>query len=861
MNYLSLNLNQGKPAIKLQSGIEFGPYRLERLLGEGGCGEVWEATHRESQRLIALKVLTQIRAESPEALERFKQEGKLAASINHPHCVYVFSADEIEGYPTVAMEVMKGGTLADRLCHGPLNPSKAVDYVLDMISGLEAAYIAGILHRDIKPSNCFLDDDDRVRIGDFGISKSLESQADLTISGTFLGTPFYASPEQIRGYDIDVRSDIYSIGATLYQLITGQPPYSGESALQVMARIVSEEPDPISTKDVEVPRGLEHLIMRMLSRNPEKRPSDYSELKKLLLLFSMRGIRPAGLRRRFQAILFDIALIAVVGHSLVSTLSASLKSGLQSASGLNERDVTSLTIAILWFLYFSLSEGIAGRSLGKYLNKIRVVGEAGGNIGIRKAFVRSLVFTAFGLVLVLIRNAVTPDTGLLDTFYTLGALVFYLFYAPAAHWGHMIMMSPMRPANGYAGFHDLISKTRVIDVIQEEPAEELQKDQTLSKETISTLSTLGVFTLLNPIWESNQQSLWMAYDRELDRKVWIHRYQRTLSHQFGPDKVLSLPGRLRWLRGSYDDKECWDAYGIPSGCHVREWALSVGKRDWGEVRQVLRSTVEALRRGFESEVLPARLSLAHTWISASGNIILLDFPWKENGDCLGSDPVEPVEWRSYLHQLLLWAVAKKTTRTETLDNELPDIPFPEHARPIIEQICSSEESDYRLSDLKEELERIANKPATVGAERRDSPLGVILALAFPCAVVPVFYSAESVIELVTFFMGWLGVAAILSAALAYLMRGGISLRLYRLAVQTSSGQRATRTKCLLRAIIGWSPILTLFFLGTVLSISWAYELGLTIAIWAIMFLGALYAVLKPERGIPDILAGTYLVPV
>ena len=183
----------------LQVGSAYGPYQLIRILGEGGGGQVWEADDSRNGRRVALKVMTELEADSPNALERFEREGRLAASITHPSCVLVFGAEEVESRPTISMELMRGGTLRDRLSEGPLEYSEAVEHVLGMIEGLEAAQAAGIIHRDVKPSNCFLEEGGtRSKIGDFGVSRTLEVPTDLTATGTFIGTPSYASPEQVR---------------------------------------------------------------------------------------------------------------------------------------------------------------------------------------------------------------------------------------------------------------------------------------------------------------------------------------------------------------------------------------------------------------------------------------------------------------------------------------------------------------------------------------------------------------------------------------------------------------------------------------------------------------------------------------
>src|SRR5262249_34153618 len=150
-------------------------------------------------------------ATSREAVERFRQEGRLASMVAHPRCVFVYAADEDAGRPYIVMELMPGDTLHDYLeKRGPLPPHEAVAKILDVIDGLLEAHQLGVVHRDVKPSNCFLEADGRVKIGDFGLSKSLVSGSNLTRTGAFLGTPLFASPEQVRGEPVDPQSDVYS---------------------------------------------------------------------------------------------------------------------------------------------------------------------------------------------------------------------------------------------------------------------------------------------------------------------------------------------------------------------------------------------------------------------------------------------------------------------------------------------------------------------------------------------------------------------------------------------------------------------------------------------------------------------------
>ena len=201
--------------------FEFGGYRILRLLGKGGMGAVYEAEELASGRRVALKVLGHS-LDSADTRKRFIREGRLAASINHPNSVYVFGTEEIEGAPVITMELVPGGTLHERVKDGgPMPVADAVDAILQIIAGLEAAHAVGILHRDIKPSNCFIEPSGTVKVGDFGLSISTLSRGDsaLTLAGSILGTPEFSSPEQLRGEELNVRSDIYSVGMTLYYLL------------------------------------------------------------------------------------------------------------------------------------------------------------------------------------------------------------------------------------------------------------------------------------------------------------------------------------------------------------------------------------------------------------------------------------------------------------------------------------------------------------------------------------------------------------------------------------------------------------------------------------------------------------------
>src|SRR5581483_920077 len=263
-----------------------GRYRLLRRLGGGGMGTVYEAQDESSGRRVPLKLLSPEYAGAPEALARFRQEGYLASGLAHPRCVFVLAADEDAGRPYIIMELMPGRTLDDLVRErGPLPVVEAIAKILDVIDGLSEAHRRGLIHRDVKPSNCFLEADGRVKVGDFGLAKSLLSDSQLTRPGTFLGTPLYAAPEQVKREAADAQSDIYSVAATLYYLLTARAPHESGDALASLARIVSEDAPPPRRLRPELPRALERVVLRGLQRDRKVRWKSLDDFRAALLPF------------------------------------------------------------------------------------------------------------------------------------------------------------------------------------------------------------------------------------------------------------------------------------------------------------------------------------------------------------------------------------------------------------------------------------------------------------------------------------------------------------------------------------------------------------------------------------------------
>jgi eukaryotic-like serine/threonine-protein kinase len=366
----------------LAAGQGFGGYRLVRLLGKGGFGQVWEAESVETGRRLALKVLTEAGGLDEDARQRFEREGRLAAAVSHARCVYVFGAEDIEGHPAISMELVAGGTLQDEVKRrGALPFREAVDRILDVLEGLEAAYARGVIHRDVKPSNCFLDATGRAKVGDFGLSRTLEVDTKLTTTGVFLGTPAYSSPEQVRAEALDFRCDLYSAGATLYTLLAGDVPFHGTQLGPVLARILSEPPPALSRAGVTVPGGLERVVQRLMAKEREKRYASYAEARAALLPYSSVGLSAASVAKRFAAGLVDHLAMTPFAVTLMAVPYGIICS------------------PVVGFFYFLLLEGRWGQSLGKRLFRLRVVGAAGGDASWGAVALRTAMYTLFtGLV-------------------------------------------------------------------------------------------------------------------------------------------------------------------------------------------------------------------------------------------------------------------------------------------------------------------------------------------------------------------------------------------------------------------------------------------------------------------------------
>jgi eukaryotic-like serine/threonine-protein kinase len=265
--------------MSLQAGTRLGPYEVISLIGSGGMGEVYKARDARLNRDVAIKVLPALFARDPDRMARLEQEARAAAALNAPGIVAVFDIGTYEGAPFIVSELLEGESLRARLDQGPVPPRKAAEYAAQIASALAAAHARGIVHRDLKPENLFLTRDGRMKILDFGLAKaavpsgvgSLATGFADTSAGTVMGTVGYMAPEQVRGEAADARSDIFSLGATLYEMLTGQRAFSRGSAVETMNAILREEPPDISP---EMTTAIPGALQAILSRCLEKRPDD-----------------------------------------------------------------------------------------------------------------------------------------------------------------------------------------------------------------------------------------------------------------------------------------------------------------------------------------------------------------------------------------------------------------------------------------------------------------------------------------------------------------------------------------------------------------------------------------------------------
>src|SRR5882762_7397917 len=308
------------PEVTLSPGTSLGRYRVVSLLDRGGMGEVYRAHDERLGRDVAIKVVRSGERASPALQKRFETEAKAVGGLNHPNVVAVFDAGEENGCPYLVTELLEGETLAQRLRKGALAPAAAVEAALSIARALEGAHAVGVVHRDLKPANVFVTADGRIKVLNFGLAKLIGDRpgagSSTTESGAILGTAGYMSPEQVRAQPADPRSDIFSFGAILYEMLSGSGAFKSASAVETGYAILNGEPTRLPA---EVPTGLARIVERCLAKKPDDR---FQSAREVIDALASTAVEPpvavpllAELKRRrvFRALVgYGIAAFAVL---------------------------------------------------------------------------------------------------------------------------------------------------------------------------------------------------------------------------------------------------------------------------------------------------------------------------------------------------------------------------------------------------------------------------------------------------------------------------------------------------------------------------------------------------------------------
>ena len=267
--------------MSLEPGQSLGPYKVSTLLGEGGMGQVYQATDTQLGREVALKILPDAFAADPDRLARFTREAQILASLNHPNIAAIYGIEEAEGTRALVLELVEGPTLADRIARGPIPLDEALPIAKQIAGALEAAHEAGVIHRDLKPANIKVRDDGTVKVLDFGLAKAFQPDASdpsdsptmtaaATQQGMILGTAAYMSPEQAKGKTTDGRADIWAFGCVLYEMLAGTRPFDGDNVSEILAGVLKSDPNLEALPDA-TPARLRQVVRRCLEKESRER--------------------------------------------------------------------------------------------------------------------------------------------------------------------------------------------------------------------------------------------------------------------------------------------------------------------------------------------------------------------------------------------------------------------------------------------------------------------------------------------------------------------------------------------------------------------------------------------------------------
>lgn len=699
-------------------------------------GSVYEACSDDSGHRVAVKLLSPKLATSRVSVERFRQEGRVASQINHPRCVFVLRADADAGWPFIVMELMPGKTLKDLVdLSGLLSPVDAITRILDVIEGLSEAHRMGVIHRDVKPSNCFITRDDRVKVGDFGLSKSLVSTGadgdhQLTQSGAFLGTILFAPPEQIRGEPVGYDSDIYAVCATLYFLLTGRAPHQHESATAAVAKVISEPVLPVRQLVPKVPAELDRIILRGLERERERRWQSLDDLHEVLRTLLPMNQRPARRRALVLAYTIDVLLLQLPALSLDWILHWQLLWPFWS-SGVP----VSIADFVVALVYFGVMDGIYGWTAGKRLVGLRVARlHEPGPPGIRAGVLRAALFHAvlFSALIGLAWVINPPDSDV--SLRIIGAVI---ALTGLAGLGVQLRASRF----GFRGLHDRVSRARTVQrprpvhhrLLQSRypnPLDQLQPSRT------PLPAEMGGFSIRGKICDQpDGGELWLAEDRGLGRQVLIRIFAADRPLPDAADLPTTHPARLRPVGYGtiawHGTERVWVAYVAPHGAPLCDVIDPAEPLSWAETRPILEQLTEELiaESNENRPIISPRVS--QLWVEPGGRLQWLDFdiptgyPYQHRLNNSVEQAMDSSDALRFIRQ-----VATLTLEGQARSEGGPiHAPVPPQATAITERLFQKSSEGYSdLTAFRQDLQESHAHPAQVTASMRGAQLGAQAAM-------------------------------------------------------------------------------------------------------------------------------------
>jgi uncharacterized RDD family membrane protein YckC len=657
-----------------------------------------------------------------------------------------------------------------------------------------------------------------------------------------MGTPAYSSPEQLRGDALDLRADIYSVGATLYTLLTNRAPFEGDNAVQVVANAVNQKPKSLTELRQDVPPGLERVVARCLAKEPDGRYADYKALRNALLPFGSKEPEPASMNIRGSAGWIDYLIAFLIPYVALMLLVGGEK---LIVWPLYERTLYSARYYIaLWsfgFLYFSIVEGIWGAGLGKYLKGLRVVRTNGRPPGFGRALIRILI--PIGIIEV-IRNPLNMAL-ISDAEWTWIQNVIYVATANICAWIPVLLTLRVRRENGFATLWDLASGTRV--VIKPKGTVRPSIEPAAAPEIPTEgADSLGPYKTIKEMVPGN----WIAAtDPVLRRQVWLLR--RTSLELSLARRNLARHGRLRWLQKVQTPEANWDAFEATEGTPFSSLTEGAKRLPWSSLRHWLHDLASELWDATGDNTLPVELSLDHVWITAQGHAVLLDEPWPDVQNDAERIPVGDLAGQ----QRFLNAIAACAESTS----------LPLHARGVLQNL---EEAKFeKLSFLAGTLRGLLDKPAEVSRGIRTGSI-FMMPLYLSILAFVGFFQGEMVQQwkdspggllMITIMVVLCAIALFQILGLAF--HSTIGHAIFRLAVVNAKGRPANRVKLLQRWAIVWLPLfIPMSFVA--LLIKWGeYNVAfiVSVVLLVIWISAAINAVIVPNRGLHDRLAGTWVV--